>query len=117
MKLSRQVVTSGPVDMRLAYVTTPLKFSVWEQQLCGHPDKDFAAYILKGIRQGFRIGVDPTANPSSATKNMRSAVVNPQVIDEYIKQESKAGNIIGPFSKAQAPAVHINRFGKMEIDH
>ena len=86
MKLSHQVVPSGPVDTHLAYVTTPLKFSVWEQQLCGLPDKDFAAYILKGIQQGFRIGVDPTANPSSATKNMRSAVVNPQVVDEYIKQ-------------------------------
>ena len=28
--------------------------------------------------------------------NMRSAALNPQVIDKYIEQESEAGNIIGP---------------------
>ena len=61
-----------------------------------HPDKDFVAYILKDIKQGFRIGVNSTYNLISATKNMRSAALNPRVIDEYIKQESEAGNNIGP---------------------
>ena len=54
------------------------------------------SYILKGIEQGFRIGVNSTYNLISATKNMCSAALNSQVIDEYIKQESEAGNIIGP---------------------
>ena len=67
--------------------------------LCNHPDKDFVIYILKGIKQGFRIGADSKYNLISATKNMRSAVLNPQVIDEYIKQESEADNIIDPFQK------------------
>ena len=48
---------------------------------------------------------------------MRSTALNPQVIDEYIKQESKAGNIIGPFPKALAPNVHINRFGVIPKKH
>ena len=40
-----------------------------------HPDKDFVAYIFKGIKQGFRIGVNSTYNLISATKNMHSAAL------------------------------------------
>ena len=117
MRLGRQVDTSRSVDVRLTSLSTPLKLAAWEQHLCNHPDQDFVAYILKGIQQGFRIGVDSTHNFISATKNMRSATLNPQVIEEYIKQELELGNIVGPFSKTLAPAVHINRFGVIPKKH
>ena len=48
---------------------------------------------------------------------MRSATLNPQVIEEYIKQELELGKIVGPFSKTLAPAVHINRFGVIPKKH
>ena len=117
MRLNHKVGTSQPGDVRLAHISTPLKPSAWEQYLCSHPDKDFVTYILKGIQQGFRIGVNTTANCISANKNMRSAMLNPQVIEEYIKQEIELGNVIGPFTKAVAPAVHINRFGVIPKKH
>ena len=86
MRLNHKVGTSQPVDVRLAHISTPLKPSAWEQYLCSHPDKDFVTYILKGIQQGFRIGVDTIADRISANKNMRSAILNPQVIGEYVYQ-------------------------------
>ena len=95
MRLNHKVGTSQPGDVRLAHISTPLKPSAWERYLCSHPDKDFVTYILKGIQQGFRIGVNTTANCISANKNMRSAMLNPQVIEEYIKQEIELGNVIG----------------------
>ena len=88
-----------------------------EQHLCNHPDQDFVAYILKRIQQGFRIRVDSTHNFISTNKNMGSATLNPQVIEEYIKQELELGNIVGPFSKTLTPAVHINRFGVILKKH
>ena len=117
LRLNHKVGTSQPVDGQLGYISTPLKPSAWEQYLCSHPDKDFVTYILKDIQQGFRIGVNTTANCISANKNMHSAILNPQVIEEYIKQEIELGNVIGPFTKAVASAVHINRFGVIPKKH
>ena len=117
MRLDHQEDSCQSVDVRLTPISTPLKIEVWEKCLCNHPDKDFVTYILKSIKQGFRIGVDSKYNLISATKNMHSTALNPQVINEYIKQESEAGNIIGPFPKELAPNVHINRFGVIPKKH
>jgi len=110
MKLSHQGDSNGTTDSRMASINTPPN-SPWKQQLQDHPDKDFVCYILKGIEWGFQVGVDSTANFISATKNMQSAAINPQVVKEYIQNEVESGNIIGPFPKSLAPAVHINRIG------
>ena len=75
-------------------------------------------YVLKGIQQGFRIGVNTTAKCISATKNMCSVILNPQVIEEYIYQEIELdNNVIGPLSKAMVPAAHINRLGVIPKKH
>ena len=76
MKLDHQADACQSVDVRLTPISTPLKIQVWEECLCSHPDKDLVAYILKGIKQGFRIGIDSKHNLISATKNMRSAALN-----------------------------------------
>ena len=41
-----------------ADIVTPLQVEVWEAGLAAHPDRQFAEYILQGLRQGFRIGFD-----------------------------------------------------------
>ena len=48
---------------------------------------------------------------------MHSATIHQDVIDEYLKQEVELGNILGPFPKVTAPAVHINRFGVIPKKH
>ena len=58
MKLDHQENSYQSVDLCIIHISTPLKIEVWEKCLCNHPDKDFVAFILKGIKQGFRIGVD-----------------------------------------------------------
>ena len=39
-------------------VTSPLVASEWEAVLAGHPDQEFAVFVVRGIREGFRIGLD-----------------------------------------------------------
>ena len=44
------------VQGRLAGVVTPLKLAQWEYMLAHHPDREYVAYILSGIQEGFRVG-------------------------------------------------------------
>jgi hypothetical protein len=49
--------------------------------LKNHPDHEYREYILRGIRDGFRVGFDRHAcKLSSARKNMHSAEENAQVV-------------------------------------
>ena len=102
---------SLPTNPIFASISTPLRL------LANHPDQDFAQFIVRGIREGFPIGVDPTASFVSARRNMSSALENPQVIEEYLSKEVTAGNIFGPFSPSALPEVHINRFGVIPKKH
>ena len=99
-------------DTRLASLSTPLNLAAWTYKLRKHPDKEFAQYILDGVKHGFSIGVNESATFTSAKKNMLSANQNPRVIDSYLSTEVKSGNILGPFPEQTAPKIHINRFVK-----
>ena len=50
------LVGEGSVQKQLGGVFTPLKLEHWESLLTSHPDKEYVNYLLKGIREGFRIG-------------------------------------------------------------
>ena len=108
---------SLPTNPIFASISTPLRLEAWRKHLANHPDQDFAQFIVRGIREGFPIGVDPTASFVSARRNMSSALENPQVIEEYLSKEVTAGNIFGPFSPSALPEVHINRFGVIPKKH
>ena len=40
----------------LCNIVTPLNIQAWEWELRAHPDQALVSYILRGIRDGFRIG-------------------------------------------------------------
>ena len=66
-------------------VYSPLNLHQWMQDLQLHPDKEFSSYILRGIREGFRIGFNRNQHLHSSTSNLHSS--NPSVIYEYLEQE------------------------------
>jgi len=49
-------------------VVTPMKWRVWSQVLAGHPDPQFRDFIVKGIRDGFRVGFNSTTNAGGRAK-------------------------------------------------
>ena len=64
---------------------TPLKPAAWHNYLVRHPDQGFAQCILTGFQQGFHIGVDRThLQFQRATRNLRSAVQNHQIVEQHI---------------------------------
>ena len=117
LQQASQKEPSFNVDSRLAGIHTPLNLAAWNKKLKGHPDKDFASYILRGIENGFHIGVHPAIPLKPATKNMQSATQHPEVIDDYLQRELWQEQIRGPFPPHLAPSVHINRFGVIPKKH
>ena len=97
---------------RYAAIITPLEWSRWQSALRGHPDKEYATYIVQGLRDGFRIGFQyGTVCCQSTKSNMPSARRCEDKVAEFLASECAAGRILGPFSRDMVPMVHINRIG------
>ena len=95
-------------------VSTPLRWSAWEESLCSHPDQALARYILRGLREGFCVGFNRSSPLKSAARNMHSAQKHPEVIQQYLDKECSLGRMLGPFREeelAGLPPCHFNRFG------
>ena len=73
----------------LSGISTPLKRDVWEQALQKHPDKFYAQYIFRGVREGFRIGADRNHRVRPALHNLQSACKHLQVVADYLANEER----------------------------
>ena len=78
-----------------------------------HPDKWWAGYLVKGIKEGFRLGFSGgSASLRSSTRNMRSAEEQPQVVQAYLDKEVAEGRVwdVGSVEEAAAMGVHCSPF-------
>ena len=95
---------------------TPLRTEVWASALSTYPDWALVDHITNGLTNGFRIGFKRGPPLSSATANMPSAVLHPQVISDYLSKEISLGRMLGPFPLSLSiPELQINRFGVIPI--
>ena len=95
-------------------MVTPLVWARWEELLTDHPDKWWARYLVKGIREGFRLGFSGgPASLRSSARNMRSAEEQPQVVQAYLDKEVAEGRVwvVGSVEEAAAMGVHCSPFG------
>ena len=77
-----------------------------------HPVRDLAEYIVRGLRDGFRIGYDYQAHKCKrCDDNLKSVKDHPQVIEDYIRKECTMGRLLGPFDPKLFPEVQVSRFG------
>ncbi len=96
----------------LAVVNTPLIIGSWEKALAAHPDRDYVTYLLRGMRNGFRIGYRWGAVARrSNRRNMPSAKENRGVVEDYLQKELEGGRLVGPLDPAKFPGVHVSPFG------
>ena len=91
----------------ITHVTTPLQLASWAYHLAGHPDRAFIAYILQGIKEGFRIGFDRRYNCRSAIRNLKSVQEHPHVVDAYIQHEVSLGRVTPLRSEVTPPLVGL----------
>ena len=93
-------------------IATPLQPEE-KEALEGHPDRRFRDYIVRGIRQGFRIGFNRRSGsaPRACRRNMRPAYEHPEVVSEYLAQECQAVRVLGPFPASPVATLQISSFG------
>ena len=95
----------------LREVRTPLDWREWDKALAAHPDQRFREYIVRGIREGFRVGFDYGRSCSGAARNMASARTHAHVVREYLAEECPKGRVLGPVDPGQLPMLQTSRFG------
>ena len=103
----------------LSRVSSPLlpRLSVWCTGLDDHPDREFARYVVEGLRVGFRIGFDYATPLRPAKRNMPSAAEHPEVIDQYVEGERAGDRILGPFVRGAIVGMQANRLGVVPKGH
>ena len=87
----------------------PLNVAEWVIMLKDHPDESHAQYIVKGIREGFRIGFNRHYLCCPAIANLSSQV--PQVILEHLQKEVDLGRMSCFPTGAEPKGVHISPIG------
>ena len=101
----------GPPS-HLSAIVTPLLWRAWSDALQGYPDQQFAHTIVEGIRDGFHIGYNRSrGQPTSASRNMRSALEHQDVVSTYIARERALGRVLGPFTRPPFQDFCISSFG------
>ena len=89
-----------------------------ETALRSHPDRAFALYILNGLTQGLRIRFNRAHPLRSASANMGSAYLHPEVTTAYLQKELSLGRMLGPFPLSfPVPELHFNPCGVVPKGH
>ena len=114
MDACRPLEASGVPD-EVGVVSSPLVANEWETVLAGHPDREFAEFVVRGIREGFRIGFDYICRlGEKIPKNMRSASENRDPIDRYVRAEAQERRLI---RLVGAAPVRVSRVGVIPKPH
>ena len=110
LELERCVPPVGrKVGKALSHVNTLLRPAQWEEALVGHPDREFAAYVIRGLREGFRVGYKYGSHAlTPASRNMQSARQNRQVVEEYLGKEVAEGQVVGPLIPTSVAGVQVS---------
>ena len=78
--------------------------------LSTHPDEQFTAYIMSGLREGFHISLGRNQAIRKASTNMPNKRDHPEVVQSYLQAELDKGTLLGPFDNSMLPHVHVSKF-------
>ncbi len=75
-------------------IVTPLNWKAWEDELEMHPDREWVKFLVKGIREGFRLGHEQrNVQLRSRTKWDESSPEVKEAASEYLATEVKAKRV------------------------
>ena len=86
-------------------IFTPLWLEAWQRALANHPDQVWARAILKGIQDGFRIGLRAHHHCRSSMGNSPSAREQAQVVETYLAGQLAQGHLAGPYAPAECRGI------------
>ena len=92
-------------------VVSPLKPEEFAVKLSKHPDQCLVAFVLDGLRNGFRVGFQHSKKLKLAKSNKASINQHPEVIEHYLANKVSLGRVAGSFSSPPFLNLHISSFG------
>ena len=110
--LDHPPVPSPPRPLCWPQCPSPVCISRLAFYLEGHPDQEFATFIIRGLSSGFHIGYSSrTANLRASTRNHPSSAANRHTVSHYIAEETAAGRMSGPLSVQAYHNIHCSPIG------
>ena len=113
--LELERVSEGPSSRVLPgaeEVVTPLKWQSWQHELQDHPDKEWVEYLVRGLKDGFRIGHDQTKVSMKQRRGMIfEASQHGDIIDDYLENEESERRIWRLSQNPQEGEVQCSPFG------
>ena len=89
-------VAPGTCTLPVSVISPPV-YDAFARELGIYPTAK-KAFVLDGIRYGFRVGFDAAlVQLQTKSSNLRSCFDHPDVVDAYLAQEVQAGRVAGPF--------------------
>ncbi len=89
-----------------SHVESLMQPEAWEVALTDHPDGAYRTYLVKGLREGFRIGFGyGSCQCTGASSNMHLAEERPSIITEFLASELRSGRVLGPIDPSSAIAI------------
>ena len=86
-------------------VSTPLRVEQWQEKLASHPNREWVAALLTGIRCGFRIGLQTQVHCRATHRNAPSALAQGPAVGKFLAQQLASGRIIGPLCPQDCPGI------------
>ena len=97
---------------------TPLRLPAFAWELRLHPDQLFCNYILRGLRDGFRIGYCRMGNRLRERRcNHPSSLADTSTVTDKLVSEVRAGRLVGPLPRELAVQVHTSPIGLVPKGH
>ena len=80
-----------------------------------HPNKALIAYLINGLKTGFRLGYTGERK-RSIMGNLTSMELSPETLPAFIRNELALGRVSGPFSLQHPPSelFMVNPLGLVE---
>ena len=92
-------------------VMTPIHLPVLAHNLQSHPDREFVAFIMEGLTNGFFIGYSQGTGLRSASHNHPSSLANTGIVDGYIQEEVAARRMLVLILLPLVDAIHCSPIG------
>ena len=99
-------------------MVSPINVEKLAAELSHYPDKMKVDFVIAGLNYGYRVGFNASlVSLQAASGNMPSALLQPSVTDDYLRNELDKGRIAGPFKTPPLPNLHVSRFGMIPKKH
>ena len=95
---------------------TPINVQRLEDTLTNHPDQEFVSRLCNNLRYGADVGFTGRRVPRFS-KNLPSAVSQPNIVTENLSREVALGRVAGPFPRPPLPNFQVSPIGLVPKKH